>query len=72
MLTIIKKKLNFSYRKIDLPDDFIITTVIFKINHGSKLKIKDKIEYFKKQKETAQPSKIKTGGSTFKKSRFKN
>ena len=31
-----------------------------------KLKIKDKIEYFKKQKETAQPSKIKTGGSTFK------
>ena len=61
-----KKEINFSYRKIDLPDDFIITTVVFKINHGSKLKIKDKIKYFKKQKETAQPSKIKTGGSTFK------
>ena len=61
-----QKEIKFSYRKMSLPDDLIITEVIFKINRGSKVKIKDKIEYFKKQKETAQPSKIKTGGSTFK------
>ena len=46
-----KNLIKFSYRKINLPDDLIITEVIFKINHGSKLKIKDKIEYFKKKKK---------------------
>jgi UDP-N-acetylmuramate dehydrogenase len=61
-----KKQIKFSYRKTDLPDDLIITEVIFQINYGSKEKIKDKIKFFKKKKEATQPSKIKTGGSTFK------
>ena len=61
-----KQEIKFSYRKTDLPDDLIITEVAFQIKHGSKQTIKDKIQFFKKKKEAAQPSKIKTGGSTFK------
>ena len=61
-----KSEIKFSYRKTDLPDDLIITEVVFQINYGSKEKIKDKIKFLKNKKEAAQPSKIKTGGSTFK------
>ncbi|EMH79808.1 UDP-N-acetylmuramate dehydrogenase [alpha proteobacterium HIMB114] len=67
-----KKEIKFDYRKTDLPDDLIITEVVFQINYGSKEKIKNKIELFKKKKEAAQPSKIKTGGSTFKNPDSKN
>ncbi|MAV48407.1 MAG: UDP-N-acetylenolpyruvoylglucosamine reductase [Pelagibacteraceae bacterium] len=61
-----KSEIKFSYRKTDLPDDLIVTEVVFQVKYGSKEKIKDKINFFKKKKKAAQPSKIKTGGSTFK------
>jgi len=67
-----KKEIKFAYRKTNLPDDLIITEVIFPIKYGSMEKIKDKIDFFKKKKEAGQPSKIKTGGSTFKNPDLKN
>ena len=57
-----KKEIKFTYRKIALPEDLIITEVIFKINHGSKEKIKDKIEYFKKKKRNSTTIKNKNWG----------
>ena len=67
-----KKEIKFAYRKTNLPDDLIITEVIFPIKYGSMEKIKDKIGFLKKKKEAGQPSKIKTGGSTFKNPDLKN
>tara|TARA_B100000963_G_C22635751_1_gene677515 strand:+ start:3228 stop:4088 length:861 start_codon:yes stop_codon:yes gene_type:complete len=60
------KNINFGYRKTDLPKNLIITTLVLKVIKGSKEKIKKKINEFKKKKKNGQPSKIKTGGSTFK------
>ena len=67
-----KSDIQFLYRKTIFPDDLIITNVIFNINFGSSEKIREKIEIFKKKKETGQPSKIRTGGSTFKNPDSKN
>ncbi|MAK12383.1 MAG: UDP-N-acetylenolpyruvoylglucosamine reductase [Candidatus Pelagibacter sp.] len=60
------KNINFNYRKTDLPNDFIITELVLNIIYGSRKCIEEKITKFKKEKKYAQPSKIKTGGSTFK------
>ncbi|MCI5053723.1 MAG: UDP-N-acetylmuramate dehydrogenase [Pelagibacteraceae bacterium] len=67
-----KSDIKFLYRKTIFPDDLLITKVIFNINFGSSEKIREKIEIFKKKKETAQPSRIRTGGSTFKNPDSKN
>ena len=58
-------KINFDYRKTNLPNNLIITNLILQVIKGSKEKIKNKINKFKKDKNNAQPSKINTGGSTF-------
>ena len=60
------KMINFDYRKTSLPNNLIITNLILQVIKGSKESIKNKINKFKKVKNDAQPSKIKTGGSTFK------
>ena len=65
-IVIESKKINFEYRKTNLPNNLIITNLILQVIKGSKEKIKNKINKFKKDKNNAQPSKIKTGGSTFK------
>ncbi len=65
-LIIESKNINFGYRKTNLPEDLIITNLLLRVAKGSKEKIKRKINEFKKNKNNAQPSKIKTGGSTFK------
>ncbi len=60
------RDINFNYRTTDLPNDFIITKVVLKVVRGHKENIKNNINKFKKKKNYAQPSQIKTGGSTFK------
>ena len=65
-IVIESKKINFEYRKTNLPNNLIITNLILQVIKGSKESIKNKINKFKKTKNNAQPSKIKTGGSTFK------
>ena len=65
-IVIDSKNINFEYRKTNLPNNLIITNLVLKVIKGSKENIKKKINKFKKDKNNAQPSKIKTGGSTFK------
>ena len=66
VLTIYAKDINFNYRSCNLPKDLIFLSGTFKGDMKKKDEIKEKINNFKKKKEKAQPTKIKTGGSTFK------
>ncbi len=59
-------EIKFSYRGTNLPKDLIILSAKFKGNKGEKKKIKEKISEFIELKKKAQPSQIKTCGSTFK------
>tara|TARA_B100000401_G_C52796506_1_gene716171 strand:+ start:104 stop:1012 length:909 start_codon:yes stop_codon:yes gene_type:complete len=64
--TIPSNEIKFEYRKCNLPNDFIFLSASFKGEYKEKAKIKQEISYLKNKKEKSQPSKIKTGGSTFK------
>ena len=66
ILTIPAKDINFNYRSCDLPKDLIFLSATFEGNKKKKEEIKETINIFKTKKEKAQPTKIKTGGSTFK------
>ena len=59
-------KIKFSYRKIELNDNLIFLSATFKGNLSNKHKIKNLMEELTIKKNNSQPSKIKTGGSTFK------
>ncbi len=59
-------KLNFNYRSIKLPKNLIFLSATFKGKKKNSLEINNLMEKLKKKKELAQPSKIKTSGSTFK------
>ena len=59
-------KINFNYRSIELPDDLIFLSATFKGKEKSSLEVNNLMKDLKKKKELAQPSKIKTSGSTFK------
>ncbi len=61
-----KHKIKFNYRSIDLPKDLIFLSATFKGREKNNLEIEKKINELIKKKEIAQPSKIKTSGSTFK------
>ena len=66
VLTIPAKDINFKYRDSRLSDDLIFLSASFKGFKKTKILIKKEIELLKKKKEEAQPSRIKTSGSTFK------
>jgi len=66
VLTIPSSKINFEYRKIDLPKNLIFLSASFKGTSKNKENAKKDMEILKKKKEEAQPTKIKTSGSTFK------
>ena len=59
-------KIKFSYRKIELNENLIFLSATFKGNLSNKHKIKNLMEELTIKKNNSQPSKIKTGGSTFK------
>ncbi len=64
--TINSKNINFEYRGTNLPKDVIFLSATFKGIEKNKKDIQRKIDHLKKKKEQAQPTRIKTGGSTFK------
>ena len=66
VLTIPAKDINFNYRDSRLSDDLIFLSASFKGFKKTKILIKKEIDLLKKKKEQAQPSRIKTSGSTFK------
>ncbi|HJN84662.1 MAG TPA: UDP-N-acetylmuramate dehydrogenase [Candidatus Pelagibacter bacterium] len=66
VLTIPSSNIKFEYRTIDLPRDLIFLSASFKGDFKNKDKAKRDIEILKEKKEKTQPTKVKTGGSTFK------
>ncbi|WP_440681715.1 UDP-N-acetylmuramate dehydrogenase [Candidatus Pelagibacter sp. HIMB1623] len=66
VLTIPAKDINFKYRDSRLPDDLIFLSASLKGYKKEKTLIKKEMEILKVKKEKAQPTRIKTSGSTFK------
>jgi len=66
VITIPAKEVNFKYRDSGLSEDLIFLSASFKGYKKNKDIIKKDIKLFKERKEQAQPTKIKTSGSTFK------
>ena len=64
--TIPSNNIKFEYRNNSLPDDLIFLSASFKGKKGNIIDIKNETNKMKTEKEKSQPSKIKTGGSTFK------
>ena len=64
--TINSKNINFEYRETNLPKDVIFLSATLKGVKKNKNEIQKKIDELKKKKEQVQPTRIKTGGSTFK------
>ena len=66
VLTIPSSSIKFEYRSSDLPNDLIFLSASFKGKFKKKNVIKEEITNLKTKKEKTQPTKVKTGGSTFK------
>jgi UDP-N-acetylmuramate dehydrogenase len=66
VLTIPANKVVFNYRSNDLNNDLIFLSASFKGKKNNKEKIKKKVLELKNKKDSTQPTKIKTSGSTFK------
>ena len=66
VFTIPAKQINFKYRGSNLSEDFIFLSASFKGFKKNKDSIKNEIKILKEKKEQAQPTRIKTSGSTFK------
>ena len=64
--TIPAKNINFKYRNINLSNEIIFLSATFKGNKKNTLEIENYMKQLKIKKEQTQPTKIKTGGSTFK------
>ena len=66
ILTIPAAKIEFSYRGNDLDKDLIFLSASFKGEFKEKKEIQEYMKSIKNKKDYTQPTKIKTGGSTFK------
>mgnify|MGYP001330103389 CR=1 FL=1 len=60
------QELQMDYRKIGISDDWIFCTARFKTSSDNKQNIENKMKKILNLRKTAQPTGIKTGGSTFK------
>ena len=66
VITIPAKKINFRYRDSGLSNDLIFLSASFKGFKKNSNLIKNEMTKLKEKKEKAQPTRIKTSGSTFK------
>ena len=66
VITIPSTDIKFEYRKTNLPDDLVFLSASFKGIKGNVDEIKNFTNELKSKKEKAQPTRIKTSGSTFK------
>jgi UDP-N-acetylmuramate dehydrogenase len=58
--------MSFVYRKSQVPDDFIFVEAVFEGQSGDPSEIKARMNALVEQRESTQPVKSRTGGSTFK------
>ncbi|HTT98106.1 MAG TPA: UDP-N-acetylmuramate dehydrogenase [Rhizomicrobium sp.] len=58
--------MGFVYRKAQVPDDFIFVEVVFEGAQDEPAAVKARMEALVEQRESTQPVKSRTGGSTFK------
>ncbi len=61
-----RENIKFFYRKTNLPNDLIITSVVLRGKQSSKDNINKKQSQMIETKKKSQPSNVKTCGSTFK------
>tara|TARA_X000000368_G_scaffold230883_1_gene182346 strand:- start:18 stop:923 length:906 start_codon:yes stop_codon:yes gene_type:complete len=66
VITIPAKDIDFKYRDSTLSDDLIFLSASFRGFKKNKDLIQNEMEFLKEKKEKAQPTRIKTSGSTFK------
>ena len=66
VITIPLKDIKFEYRKNNLPEEYIFLSASFKGVKSNYKEIETKMNKLKSEKEKNQPTRIKTGGSTFK------
>ena len=66
VITIPAEQIKFEYRKTSLSDDLVFLSASFKGIKGDVKEIKNLTNELKLKKEKAQPTRIKTSGSTFK------
>mgnify|MGYP001158137032 CR=1 FL=1 len=66
VITVPKNKIKFGYRECDLNKNLIFLSASLKGNKNDQKLIKEKMILFSSKKEKTQPTRIKTGGSTFK------
>ena len=66
IITIPSNKIIFKYRNNNLSHDLIFLSASFKGKKSNKASIQSLMKKYKEQKETSQPTRIKTSGSTFK------
>ena len=66
VVTIPAKEINFKYRDSGLPNDLIFLSASFKGFRKKSDLVKNEMVELKEKKEKAQPTRIKTSGSTFK------
>ena len=64
--TINSKNIKFGYRETNLPKNLIFLSASFKTNKIDKKQIEENVYKLKEKKESSQPLRVKTGGSTFK------
>ena len=66
IITIPSNQINFKYKNNNLSDDLIFLSASFKSKKKDKQSIENEMKKLKMIKDKAQPTKIKTSGSTFK------
>lgn len=65
-ITLKATDMGFVYRKSTIPDDFIFVEAVFEGEAGDPAQVKARMDALVEQRESTQPVKSKTGGSTFK------
>ncbi|HUJ46251.1 MAG TPA: UDP-N-acetylmuramate dehydrogenase [Rhizomicrobium sp.] len=64
--TLTASDMNFVYRKARVPEDFIFVEAVFEGAKDEPAAIRERMEKLVQQRESTQPVKTRTGGSTFK------
>lgn len=65
-ITLTAQNMGFVYRKAQVPDDLIFISAVFEGIHDNSASVRARMDALVEQRESTQPVKSRTGGSTFK------